>query len=158
MWDLIVSVPGHCLSFYFTFITVFSQHCAGVTLPTVHRVSTRFGVGGMLSGHWFLPHVLCSVMCYSPRCIVGMEAPFDSVMSKCNTYKYHSDWRSSHRLNYFKTRELVAIVSNDLGMVTSRSDRLLTGASRNRVNFVCTGNLNTFFLYSILYNKNLCQN
>ena len=84
-------------------------------------------------------------MC-SPRCIVGMEVSYGSVISKYNTYKYHSDWRSSHRMNSFETWELVAIVSNDLGMVTSGSDRLLTSASRIRVNFVCTGKLNTLFL------------
>ena len=25
MWDLIVSVPDHCLSFYFTYLTVFES-------------------------------------------------------------------------------------------------------------------------------------
>ena len=25
MWDLIVSVPDHCLSFYFTFVELFSS-------------------------------------------------------------------------------------------------------------------------------------
>ena len=62
-----------------------------VTLPTVQRVSTRFEVRGMLSGHWFPPHVLCSAMCYSPRCIAGMEVSFGSAISKYNSYKYHSD-------------------------------------------------------------------
>ena len=61
-------------------------------MPAVHRVSTRFGAGGMLSGHWFPPHVLCFMVCFPPGCIVGMEVPFGSVISKCNAYKYHLAW------------------------------------------------------------------
>ena len=64
-----------------------------------HKVRGR----GMLSGHWFPPNVLCSAMCYFPRCIVGMDVLFGSVISKYNTYKYHSDLRSSHRMNSFET-------------------------------------------------------
>ena len=30
MWDLIVSVPGHCLSFYFEYV-LFYQFCAKIT-------------------------------------------------------------------------------------------------------------------------------
>ena len=30
MWDLIVSVPGHCLSFYFKYL-LFYQFCAKIT-------------------------------------------------------------------------------------------------------------------------------
>ena len=63
-------------------------------------------------------------------------------------------------MNSFVTWELAAIVHNDLGMVASRSDRLLTSASRNRVNFICTGNLNAFFsdiVYAVLYNKNMSK-
>ena len=30
MWDLIVSVPDHCLSFYFGYITMIKPHCSNV--------------------------------------------------------------------------------------------------------------------------------
>ena len=31
MWDLIVLVPGHCLSFYFEYV-LFYQFCAKITI------------------------------------------------------------------------------------------------------------------------------
>ena len=37
MWDLIVSVPDHCLSFYFSITINFRAICNLFVRPSVHR-------------------------------------------------------------------------------------------------------------------------
>ena len=52
MWDLIVSVPDHCLSFYFE-----KQICSWFYYTPELVGHTAFGLLGFWASYLFMPHV-----------------------------------------------------------------------------------------------------
>ena len=56
MWDLIVSVPDHCLSFYF------EKAFDTLSWPFIHKVLTFFNFGPSINRHFVLIKVVISLL------------------------------------------------------------------------------------------------
>ena len=77
MWDLIVLVPDHCLSFYFSFVTAVARNRDKVTMFT----------SGLLNIDLVLHHfaLLSRAQSIVVRSIVNLTSPLRGKLVKCFT-------------------------------------------------------------------------